>query len=299
MPKRRASIMSKIKIVVDSTCDLDLELAEKYDIALVPFSIIIGDELYKENVTITKEEFYKMMQTSKHHPQTGLPRPTEFFEVFDKFLKEGREIVCLTISGGFSGTYNSAMVSSKMLDHEKIHLVDSRNSTLGLGLLTLEAAKMAEKGSSAKEIIEHLQKIIPKTRTLAMAGTLEWLQKGGRIGTAQWLVGSLMGFKPFIGIEDGVVTGFGRTRGLESAMKILKFVGMKALNDPEVKTLMVGYTTLPEAAEELARYFQEVAPQKEVILTRLGSALGTQVGPGCFGLGWIGEFDKSWLKKKK
>jgi len=291
--------MKKIKIVVDSTCDLDFALAEKYDIALVPFSIIIGDKLYKENITITKEEFYKMMQTSKHHPKTGLPRPKEFFEVFEKYIKEEREIVCLTISGAFSGTYNSAMVSSKMLDTEKIHIVDSQNSTLGLGLLAIEAAKMAEKGSSAAEIVEHLEELIPKTRTLAMAGTLDWLQKGGRIGKAQWLVGSLLGFKPFIGIEDGLVTGFGRTRGLETAMKTLKFVGRKVLKDPKVEILMVGYTTLPEAAKELANYYQKEAPNKEIILTRLGAALGTQVGPGCFGLGWIGEFDKSWLKHKK
>jgi len=296
MLKRNTSIMKKIKIVVDSTCDLDLDLAEKYDIALVPFSIIIGEKLYKENITITKEEFYQMMQTTKYHPKTGLPQPKEFYEVFEKFLKEGREIVCLTISGAFSGTFNSAMVSSKMLDPEKIHIVDSRNSTLGLGLLAIEAAKLAEKGSSAKEIVEHLLKIIPKTRTLAMAGTLEWLQKGGRIGKAQWLVGSLLGFKPFIGLEDGVVTGFGRTRGIDTAMKALKYVGLNALKDPNVRILMVGYTTLPEAAKELVIFFKEKAPQKEIILTRLGAALGTQVGPGCFGLGWIGEFDKNWLK---
>ena len=291
--------MKKIKIVVDSTCDLDFALAEKYDIALVPFSIIIGDELYKENITITKEEFYQMMQTTKHHPKTGLPRPKEFFEVFEKYIKEGREIVCLTISGAFSGTYNSAMISSKMLDTEKIHIVDSRNSTLGLGLLAIEAAKMAEKGSTAAEIVEYLQKLIPKTRTLAMAGTLEWLQKGGRIGKAQWLLGSLLGFKPFIGIEDGLVTGFGRTRGLESAMKTLKFVGRKVLKDPKVEILMVGYTTLPDAAKELTEYYQKKAPNKEIILTRLGAALGTQVGPGCFGLGWIGDFNKNWLKNKE
>ncbi|MFW9923299.1 MAG: DegV family protein [Candidatus Thorarchaeota archaeon] len=291
--------MNKIKIVVDSTCDLDLELVDKYDITLIPFSIIIGDELYKENVTITKEEFYRMMQTTKHHPQTGLPRPKEFYEVFEKFLNEGREIVCLTISGVFSGTYNSAMVSSKMLNPDKIHIVDSRNSTLGLGLLAIEAAKLAMAGASAKDIVEHLQKLIPRTRTLAMAGTLEWLQKGGRIGKAQQLLGTLLGFKPFIGIEDGIVTGFGKTRGLETAMETLKFVGMNALKDPEVKILMVGYTTLPEAGKELAQYFQENVPEKEIILTRLGAALGTQVGPGCFGLGWIGEFDKMWLKNKE
>lgn len=290
--------MNKIKIVVDSTCDLDYEITEKYDIAIVPFSIIIGEKLFKENITITKEEFYDLMQTTKHHPKTGLPRPQEFFEVFEKFLKEGREIVCLTISGEFSGTYNSAMVSSNMLEPEKIHIVDSKNSTLGLGLLAIEAAKLADKGSSAKEIVEHLQNLIPKTRTLAMAGTLEWLQKGGRIGKAQWLVGSLLGFKPFIGIEKGLVTGFGRTRGLETAMTILKFVGLQALKDSEATMLMVGYTTLPEAAQELADYFKENSGGIEVILTRLGAALGTQVGPGCFGLGWIGEFDKEWLKHK-
>ncbi|MBN1683703.1 DegV family protein [Candidatus Bathyarchaeota archaeon] len=291
--------MKKIKIVVDSTCDLDSALVEKYDIALVPFSVIFGDKLYKENITITKEEFYQMIQTSKDHPQTGLPQPKEFYDVFEKHLKEGREIVCLTISGAFSGTYNSAMVSSKMLDPKKIHIVDSRNSTLGLGLMTIEAAKLAEKGSSAQEIVAYLQKIIPNVRTLAMAGTLDWLQKGGRIGKAQWLVGSLLGFKPFIGIEDGLVTGFGKTRGLETAMATLKFVGMKALKDPNVGTLMVGYTTLPDAAQELANYFQEKSSNKEIILTRLGAALGTQVGPGCFGLGWIGKFDKKWLKQKE
>ncbi|MHA1505235.1 MAG: DegV family protein [Candidatus Heimdallarchaeota archaeon] len=298
MSNRKAFAMKKIKIVVDSTCDLDSEITKKYDIAIVPFSIIIGDELFKENVTITKEEFYELMQTTKHHPKTGLPRPKEFYEVFEKFLKEDREIVCLTISGAFSGTYNSAMVSSKMLDPEKIHLVDSRNSTLGLGLLTIEAAKLAENGSSAQEIVDYLHKLIPMTRTLAMAGTLDWLQKGGRIGKAQWLVGSLLGFKPFIGLEDGLVTGFGRTRGLETAMATLKFVGLQALKDPEATILMVGYTTLPEAAQELANYFKENSKGIEVILTRLGAALGTQVGPGCFGLGWIGEFDKNWLKKK-
>ncbi|MHA1187826.1 MAG: DegV family protein [Candidatus Heimdallarchaeota archaeon] len=298
MSKRKACAMKKIKIVVDSTCDLDFELAEKYDIALVPFSIIFGDELYKENVTITKEEFYELIQTSKHHPKTGLPRPKEFHEVFEKYLNEGRDIVCLTISGAFSGTFNSAKVSSEMLEPSKIHLVDSRNSTLGLGLLAIEAAKLAEKGSSAQEIVDYLHKLIPKTRTLAMAGTLDWLQKGGRIGKAQWLIGSLLGFKPFIGLEDGLVTGFGRTRGLETAMATLKFVGLQALKDPEATILMVGYTTLPEAAQELANYFKENSGGIEVILTRLGAALGTQVGPGCFGLGWIGEFDKNWLKKK-
>lgn len=290
--------MNKIKIVVDSTCDLDLELAEKYDIALVPFSIIFGDTLYKENVTITKEQFYQMIQTSKDHPQTGLPQPKEFYDVFEKYLKEDREIVCLTISGAFSGTYNSAMVSRNMLNPEKIHIVDSRNSTLGLGLLVIEAAKKAEKGVPPKEVVDYLQTLIPDVRTLAMAGTLDWLQKGGRIGKAQWLVGSLLDFKPFIGIEDGLVTGFGKTRGIDTAMKTLKFIGMKVLKNPKVKTLMVGYTTLPEAGKELATFFREKVPEKEIILTRLGAALGTQVGPGCFGLGWIGEFNKKWLKNK-
>ena len=290
--------MKKIKIIVDSTCDLDFAIAEKYDITLVPFSIIFGDTLYKENVTITKEEFYQLIQTSKHHPKTGLPRPKEFHEVFEKFLNEGREIVCLTISGAFSGTYNSAMVSSNMLDPKRIHIVDSRNSTLGLGLLAIEAAIMAENNQSAEQIIQRLNELIPQTRTLAMAGTLDWLQKGGRIGRAQWLVGSLLNFKPYIGIEDGLVTGFGRTRGLETAMKTLKFIGVKVLKDPNVQKLMVGYTTLPEAAKELADFYQESAPDKEITLTRMGAALGTQVGPGCFGLSWIGDFDKKWLNHK-
>jgi DegV family protein with EDD domain len=275
----------------------DLALAEKYDITLIPFSILFGDKLYKENITITKEEFYRKIQTSKDHPQTGLPQPKEFFTVFDKFLKEGREIVCLTISAAISGTYNSAIISKKMLESDRIHIVDSRNSTLGLGLLAIKAAILAQEGASADEIVSHLQRIIPDVRTLAMAGTLEWLQKGGRIGKAQWLLGSLLNFKPFIGIEEGVVTGFGKTRGLDTAMKTLKAVGGKALKDPSVTMLMVGYTTLPKAGEELANYFRKKFPQKEIILTRLGAALGTQVGPGCFGLSWIGTFDKKWLKK--
>ncbi|NHJ85416.1 MAG: DegV family protein, partial [Asgard group archaeon] len=272
---------------------------EKYDITLVPFSIIFGDKTYKENITITKEEFYHLIQTSKDHPKTGLPQPKEFHSIFENILKDGNEIVCLTISSKISGTYNSAMVCSKMLDPKKIHIVDSKNSTLGLGLMAIEAAKLAKKDATADEIINHLQKIIPNVRTLAMAGTLDWLQKGGRIGKAQWLVGSLLNFKPFIGIEDGLVTGFGKTRGLETAMATLKFIGMKVLKEPTVEILMVGYTTLPEAAQELANYFQEKDTNKEIVLTRLGAALGTQVGPGCFGLSWIGTFNKRWLKKKE
>ena len=152
--------MKRIKIIVDSTCDLDVELAEKYDITLIPFSIIFGDKLYKENVTITKEEFYEKIKTSEDHPQTGLPQPKEFYNVFKKFLEEGREIICLTISGAISGTYNSAIISSKMLTPDKIHIIDSRNSTLGLGLMAIEAAKMANKGSTSKGIIDYLQKIM-------------------------------------------------------------------------------------------------------------------------------------------
>ncbi|MBD3189571.1 MAG: DegV family EDD domain-containing protein [Candidatus Heimdallarchaeota archaeon] len=288
--------MANVKIIASSTCDLDDEIVEELAITLVPLSVTFGETKYRERIDLTKNSFYELLENSSHHPTTSQPAPKDFVDAVTPYIKEGREVIIITVSDKLSGTYQSAKIAQKSLNYDKLFVVNSLNLTIGEGLLVRQAAMMAKAGKSAKEILAYLNENIPKTHAIAMMDTLKYMERGGRISKIQHIIGTILRFKPFIGTDQGYLVEKGRKRGKNEAIKALRNLGKQVLADPNVTTMLVGHTSSPNEAEELKQYFLTLHPDLDIFISQVGASVGTHMGPGCFGIAWTGAFDENWLK---
>ena len=175
-----------VKIICDSTGEIPEDIRKQYDITIVPLNVLFGTDSYQDGVNITAAQFYKMLVEGKVHPTTSQPAPGLFAEAYQKLAKETDEILVLTISGGISGTYESAIQAKQLVDSKlKIEVIDSMWTCAGLLLPTLKAARAAENGMNLAEITKMIKDILPKIRVYMIFDTLEYLRKGGRIGLAK------------------------------------------------------------------------------------------------------------------
>ena len=269
-----------VKIIVDSTADLRPEIAEK--VGIVPLSVQFGDKTYVSGVDITARQFYEMLVESDVLPTTSQPAPYLFEEEFEKAVREGHEVVCLTCSGKLSGTCQSANIAAAEFEG-KVHVVDSNTIAIGLAILTEYAVDLAEKGLSAEEIQLKLLRKRDKVRLLALLDTLEYLKKGGRISATVALAGGLLNIKPVICIEDGVIKQLGKARGSRQGNNLLVQEIQKAGGVDFGKPLLLGYTGLNDSL--LQKYIQDSAALWESHVEKLpvsivGSVVGTHAGPG-------------------
>ena len=170
-----------IKIVTDSTADLSPELKSRYGIEVIPLVVHFGEEVYYDGVDLTQEEFLEKVKTSPHFPKTGQATPAAFLELFRRLLAEGNEVLYVGLSAELSGTYASACLAAQELGNAPIATVDSRNLSMGIGILALHAAEMAEQGIPLQEIAARLTAMTPRVRTSFIVDTLDFLYKGGRL----------------------------------------------------------------------------------------------------------------------
>ena len=207
--------MSKIRVVTDSTADLTPELVERYGITVVPLTVFADGKAYKDKIDITNEEFYALLQSSKELPTTSQPSPAAFADVYRQLAAEGAEqIISIHISTALSGTYQSSVLAAGLVAQEvTVHNVDSKIATMGLGLLVIAAARMVEVGDSADNILQVLDEIVKKQRLYFLLDSLDNLHKGGRIGKASHLFGSLLNIKPVLCFTDGVINVQDKVRG--------------------------------------------------------------------------------------
>jgi DegV family protein with EDD domain len=267
-----------VKIVTDSTADLPPQLAKELGISVVPVYVRFGEEVYLDRVDISEDEFYQRLQKTEVHPSTVQPGPQDFLEVYRKLLKEADGIVSIHISAKLSGTYNSAMMAKDMLDTKcPVEVVDSRMVTMGLGLPVIVAANMANAGESADKIVKEVKKATPKIRLLCLLDTLEYLQKGGRIGKAKALLGSILNVKPMITIKDGEVVPAGQVRVRAKGIDKLFELGQSA---KKIQDLAVVHSTTLDEAQSLAERLGSVFDRKQIKIARVGPALGVHTGPG-------------------
>jgi DegV family protein with EDD domain len=267
-----------VKIVTDSTADLPPQLAKELGISVVPVYVRFGEEVYLDRVDISEDEFYQRLQKTKVHPSTVQPGPQDFLDVYRKLLKEADSIVSIHISAKLSGTYNSAMMAKDMLDTKcPVTVVDSHMVTMGLGLPVILAANMANAGESADKIVKEVKRAIPKIRLLCLLDTLEYLQKGGRIGKAKALLGSILNVKPMITIKDGEVVPAGQVRIRAKGIDKLFELGQSA---KKIQDLAVVHSTTLDEAQSLAERLGSVFDRKQIKIARVGPALGVHTGPG-------------------
>lgn len=275
-----------VKIVTDSTCDLSNELIKQYDIAVVPLTVYFGDEAYKDGLDISSLEFYKFLCEKNTHPTTSQPSPEAFKEVYKNILANGDEIISLHISSGLSGTYQSAVLASKQLDNNDITVIDSKNLCLSLASIVLESAKAAKEGKSKDDILKMIQNMISNTELYFVVDTLEYMQKGGRIGKASALMGSLLNIKPILTLKDGTVTPFDKVRGAKKALNKMGELVKDFVTRNEGKEVLISYAWggNPVLLDEFMNTLPEEYKREQDITVQIGAVVGAHIGPGAFGV---------------
>ncbi len=266
-----------VKIVTDSTADLPSEVAKKLGITVVPVYVRFGQEVYRDGVDISCDEFYQKLAEGSTHPSTSQPTPADFANTYRQLSKETNEIVSIHLSSKTSGTYNSALQGRELVRAGcRIEVVDSFSVSMGLGLIAMAAARLAEAGESLQAVMEEVCQAIPRTHLLGVFDTLKYLLLGGRIGKAKALLGSVLSVKPLLTFRDGefLPAGLARTRakGIERLFNFVK----DALSIQEVAIV---HSTTPDEASSLKERIGSIFDKRQIHLARLGPALGVHGGP--------------------
>jgi DegV family protein with EDD domain len=267
-----------VKVVTDSTADLPNDLVKKLGITVLPIYVRFGEEVHRDRVDISEDEFYERLEHDPAHPSTVQPGPQDFLEVYRKVAKEADGIVSIHISSKLSGTCNSALMARGMMETEcPIEVIDTQSVSMGLGLIVIAAATMAEAGEGVDKVVEAAKQAIPKIHLLAMFDTLKYLLLGGRIGKAKALLGSILNVKPMASLKDGEVVPAGQVRSRAKGMdKLFDFVK----NAGNIQDMAVVYNTIPDEAQSLAERIGTVFDKKKIRMSRIGPALGVHMGPG-------------------
>ncbi|MEV5024868.1 DegV family protein [Paenibacillus sp. LPE1-1-1.1] len=275
--------MGKVRIVTDSTADIPDEVKERLGISIVPLKVIFGEETFLDAVTIKSEQFYEKLAQSSVLPTTSQPSPLEFSEVYGRLLAEDADspIISLHLSAALSGTFQSAVIAHSMLEEESdITILDSRSASYGFGMRVVKAAEMAQAGESKERIIEAIEQLERDTKLYFLVDTLEYLQKGGRIGKASALIGSILNIKPILSLEpEGIVYAVDKVRGSKKAMaRIIELLKQTYGDEPVGMTM--AYSFRKDTAEELCELLKSQFNVRSINWTTIGAVIGTHTGPG-------------------
>ena len=279
-----------VKIIADSTCDLSKELIEKYNVEILPLYIILGDKEYRDGVDIGPDEIYKWSDANGVTPKTSACSLATATELFQKYLDEGMEIVCFSISGEMSTTGNVMRMAAEELNAtDKIAVIDSRNLSTGGGLQVLEAAEMAQQGKGIAEIVAHIEKITPRVRASFVVDTLTFLHRGGRCSGVAALFGSTLKLHPRIAVEGGKMAPGKKYRGKMSKVILTYVQDMEAeLKSAETKRVFVTHSgCAQEDIEAVCSYLKGLNRFDEILVTRAGGVVSSHCGPGTLGVLFI------------
>jgi DegV family protein with EDD domain len=275
-----------VKIVTDSTSDITASLAHELDITVVPLTVFFGHESFLDRIDITTDEFYRRLTQGNIYPTTTQPAPGVFADVYQKLLKDNNEILTIVLSSKLSGTYKSAVNAVSMVEGKgRIEVIDSLLTAMSLGLTVIAAAKLAsQKGITMKEISEAVKMKLPHTNTIMAFDTLKFLAKGGRIGKAQGLLGSLLAVKPVLTLKDGEVTPMTRLRSMAAAADYLY---NHVARMPRVEALAVEHATTPHEADVLVERLGAIYPKENIYRSVVSPVLGTYTGPNVLAVSFI------------
>lgn len=273
-----------VQVVTDSTADLPTETAKALGIAIVPLYVRFGEEMQRDGIDISPDEFYRRLTTGSVLPRTSQPSPADFAAVYRTAAQQG-EVLSLHLSAKLSGTFEAAMLGRQEVLKERsgarIEIVDTQQVSMALGLLAIEAAERARAGASLDDIAAWVRGAIPRMRIIFMVDTLEYLQKGGRIGKAQAFLGSLLNVKPLLEVREGEVHPLERARSRPRALERLAQIALA--DAPAERVIAAGSTDL-DAARAAAELLRTGFGLPEVPVFRIGAVIGTYAGPGCVGV---------------
>ena len=278
-----------VKIVTDSVADLPSQVVKGLGITVIPIIIRWGEELYRDGIDLTAEQFYERLKRSKIPPVTSIPSPGTFAEAYDKMAEEANEILAIIVTSRLSGTYNVALQSIGLMKRKcRVEVIDSKCATMAEGFVVMKAAEAAQAGASLDEVMEVTRKTIPRVAFLSTFDTLEYLKRGGRIGKAQAFLGSILKVNPLITLRDGVVEPAGRTRSRAKAIdRLCEF----AMSYSHIEEMAIEEATTPDEAEMLAERLSAKFPKQRIYRSKPSPVIGAHTGPGFLLVAVLGDKD--------
>jgi len=272
-----------VRIVTDSTCDLPPDLVTAYGITVVPLTVFFGDEALLDGIDINADEFYERLRSSKQVPRTSQPSVELFRAAYEELGHEGNEIVSIHISSQLSGTLNAASVAREQAAEQgvRVDLIDSYNVSLGLGLIVLEAAGAANKGAKLDDVVAVARRAMDRVNVYVVVDTLEYLQRGGRIGRARSLLGSVLSIKPILHVENGEVAPFERVRTRTRAVQRIEDL---ATSHSRSKMMFVASGGNDDESEAFIERMRPQLPHTDLALAQLGPIVGVYTGPNALGI---------------
>ncbi|NLJ74681.1 MAG: DegV family protein [Firmicutes bacterium] len=280
--------MSNIHVVTDSGSDLPLKLREELGIHVVPLTVQFGDDIYRDGVDIQVEEFYERLQSGTILPSTCQPSPADFEALYQQIAEPGDTIISVHLSSRLSGTYQSAVLASTMVDDSiNIITIDSKSASMGIGLAAVAAAEAARAGHTVEDCVQAAQYAIDHLNVYFVVDTLEYLKRNGRIGQASALVGTLLNIKPILTLNDGVVAPFEKIRGKSKAIRRIHELA-RALEDQypgQSFRAALTHAARPNEAQVFAEILKDELPiAGDIAVSYIGPTIGVHVGPGTLAL---------------
>ena len=274
-----------IRIVTDSASDISLEEAEGLGIEIVPLSIRFGETEYTDLVDLSVSDFYLKMSENDLLPSTAAPSPGAFEAAFKRCVEAGAEgVICINLSLALSATGQAAQLAADALaDTVPVRCIDSKSITCGLGTIIRNAAEAAKNGGSMDEIVSLVENLASRTRIFATLDTLENLKKGGRIGGAKAMLGTMLQFKPCLDLSSGEVVEAGRQRTRKRSLTWLKEV---LEGEGEISELSIIHGDAPDV-EEFATLISDIVPREQIRINQLGAVIGTHGGPRVLGVTYL------------
>lgn len=278
--------MSKVAIVTDSTAYLPPETYADLPMHILPLQLIWGDELFRDGVDIKPDEFYRKLESSDITPTTSQPSPKVFQDKYQELLDQGYEILSIHISTGLSGTVNSAEQAKNLLKSDKIEVVDSQVTGMALGFMALFTARAAKNGASLAECKAMAESMVPDAGAVFAVSTLEYLHKGGRIGSASAFLGTALQLKPILWLNNGKIEAKEKIRTFNKALDRMVNLMVEIAGGRKVAVGIVHADAEEAGAKILQRTVEAIGADKvpEQVLTAVSPVIGTHTGPGTVGI---------------
>jgi DegV family protein with EDD domain len=267
-----------VKIVTDSVADIPPDIVKDLDISIIPVILRFGEEMFRDQIDITNDQFYERLATSKVMPTTSVPSLDLFARTYAKLAEVTDEILVIMVSAKLSGLCNAARQSAELVEGNcRIEVIDSGAAVMQQGFVVIKAAQAAKAGASLEEIKEIIRQTLPRVEMRAAFDTLEYLKKGGRIGRAQAFMGSVLRVNPIITLKDGVVEPAGRARSRAKALdRLYEF----AAGYKHIEALAVEGAACPEDVDDMVERLGAIFPKERILRTRTTPVIGAHTGPG-------------------
>lgn len=281
-----------VQIITDSAADFESYELEKMNVRCVPFSVTFGNEEYKENINLTKQQFYTLLKEKNDFPNTSQPSPHSFESILKNMKNSGCEAVVISLSSALSGAYQSAVLAKNQLEYDECYIIDSLTASGGERILVEQAVKLRDAGKSASEIACFLEMLRSRISLYACIDSVDYLYKGGRISRAACTIASVAHIKPIIHVlRDGSIDMAAKSLGIKRTMDFIKKILDKYPPDKDFPFYVL-YTGNKKCGKILAEYFEKTdyeIPDANII--DVGAAIGSHIGPNAFGIAYVRIFE--------